>query len=43
MNKSERLEELKKAHQRYVDWWLPIDVANGSFLAPMSIERFYRA
>lgn len=36
----ERIEEIKKAHQRYVDWWLPIDVAGGSFMAPMSYERF---
>ena len=31
---------LLKAHKQYVDWWLPIDVAGGSFLAPMSLERF---
>jgi hypothetical protein len=42
MNRLERLEEIKNAHQRYVDWWLPIDVAGGSFLAPMSLDRFYR-
>jgi len=34
------LVEIVKAHQRYVDWWLPIDVASGSLLAPMSCHRF---
>jgi len=29
---------LSKGYKRYVDWWLPIDVAGGSFLAPMSFE-----
>jgi hypothetical protein len=42
MNRLERIEEIKNAHQRYVDWWLPIDVAGGSFLAPASLERFCR-
>jgi hypothetical protein len=40
MNRTERLVEIKKAHQRYVDWWLPIDVAGGSFMAPMSYNSF---
>ena len=33
----EKEEILKNGHQEYVDWWLPIDVAGGSFLAPMFI------
>ena len=33
-------DKIKEAHQRYVDWWLPIDVANGSLLAPMCCLRF---
>lgn len=40
MNRTERLREIKKAHQRYVEWWLPIDVAAGSVMAPMSCHRF---
>jgi hypothetical protein len=36
-NIMEKEEILKNAHQEYVDWWLPIDVAGGSFLAPMFI------
>ena len=31
---------LLKAHQQYVDWWLPIDVAAGSVLAPMGLYSF---
>jgi hypothetical protein len=31
---------LLKAHQQYVDWWLPIDVAAGSVLAPMGLYMF---
>ena len=42
MKREERLEEIKKAHQRYVDWWLPIDVAGGSALAPRSFDGFCR-
>lgn len=33
-------EILLKAHQKYVDWWLPIDVAAGSVLAPMGLYMF---
>lgn len=40
MKREDRIDEIKKAHQRYVDWWLPIDVAGGSFMAPMSCSRF---
>ena len=40
MKREERLDKIKKAHQRYVDWWLPIDVASGSLVAPMSRHRF---
>lgn len=40
--KDEWMQEVIDAHQRYVDWWLPIDVAGGSFLAPMSRHRFCR-
>jgi hypothetical protein len=36
----ENEEILKNAHQDYVDWWLPIDVAGDSFLAPMSYDIF---
>ena len=35
-------EILLKAHQNYIDWWLPIDVAHDSFLAPMGLLRFCR-
>ena len=38
--KDEMLVEIMKGHQKYVDWWLPIDVAGGSFLAPMSCHMF---
>ena len=39
--KDEFIENLLiKAHQDYVDWWLPIDVSQGSTLAPMSFLRF---
>jgi len=31
---------LKCAHEDYVDWWLPIDVAGDSFMAPMGFLRF---
>jgi hypothetical protein len=31
---------LKKSHQEYVDWWLPIDVENGSIMGAMSYNRF---
>lgn len=40
MNKKERIEILKVAHQEYVDWWLPIDVAAGSVMAPVSFPMF---
>ncbi len=40
MNKKERLELLKDTHKRYVDWWMPIDIACNSCLAPMSFKRF---
>lgn len=40
MKKDEMFTKLKEAHQRYVDWWLPIDVASGSLMAPMSCHRF---
>lgn len=39
-NFASRFKLLKDAHQRYVDWWLPIDVAAGSIMAPNSIQRF---
>ena len=41
MRDSERFNKLlQEAHKKYVNWWLPIDVAGGSFLAPMSFESF---
>ena len=40
MDRIAREEILKIAHQEYVDWWLPIDVAAGSVIAPMSYDRF---
>jgi hypothetical protein len=40
MNKKERMEVIKSAHQKYVDWWLPIDVAAGSIMGAMSCHRF---
>jgi len=36
----ERIALLKDAHQEYVDWWLPIDVAGGSLLAPVGFLWF---
>ena len=33
-------EILKSTYQEYFDWWSPIDIANGSALAPMTYERF---
>lgn len=41
MNKEERLQVLKDAHQKYVDWWMPIDVAAGSLMGAMCRHRFY--
>ena len=35
-----RLDKIKASHQKYIDWWLPIDIAGGSFLAPMSLLSF---
>ena len=40
MNKEEKIKILKDAHQCYVDWWLPIDVAAGSVMAPVSFNIF---
>ena len=40
MSKEEMLNKLKDAHQRYIEWWLPIDVESGSLIAPMSCHRF---
>jgi hypothetical protein len=37
---NERLVKLQLTYNRYVAWWLPIDVANGSCLAPMSYIGF---
>jgi hypothetical protein len=30
---------LKKSHQEYVDWWLPIDVENGSIMSLFSFNN----
>lgn len=35
-----KLSILKDAHQKYVDWWLPIDLECDSCMAPMSCHRF---
>jgi len=40
LTREERTKILVDAHNRYVAWWLPIDVANGSVLAPMCLSRF---
>ena len=40
MKTEELMTKISEAHQRYVDWWLPIDVAAGSIMAPMSCHRF---
>jgi len=40
MQQDDVIQKLQDAHQKYVDWWLPIDVAGGSFMAPMSLHRF---
>lgn len=39
-NNDNKLSILKDAHRRYVDWWLPIDLACDSCMAPMSCHRF---
>lgn len=31
---------LKNAHQKYYNWWHPIDVNNGSILGAMAYNRF---
>lgn len=41
MNKEYNINVVKSAHKKYVDWWLPIDVAAGSILAPMACHLFY--
>jgi hypothetical protein len=38
--KEQQIEVIKLAHQQYVDWWLPIDVAAGSTMGAMSCHRF---
>jgi len=43
MDSIDAFKLLSDAHQRYVAWWLPIDVAAGSCLAPMSFLRFLEA
>jgi len=40
MNKDERLQILKDAHQKYCEWWLPIDLACDSCMGAMSCHRF---
>ena len=40
MKSEEAVIKIKEAHQRYIDWWLPIDVSSGSLMAPMSCHRF---
>lgn len=40
LKKKDRLRLLNMAYQKYVDWWLPIDVANGSVMAPITFHRF---
>lgn len=35
-----RGQQIIDAHQKYVDWWLPIDVAAGSIMAPMGLWYF---
>jgi hypothetical protein len=40
MSRDERLLVLKNAHQKYVDWWHPMDVAAGSIMGAMSCHRF---
>lgn len=39
-SEQKRIEILQKAHQEYVDWWLPIDSPSGSLLDAMSFYRF---
>jgi hypothetical protein len=34
------LDKIFEAHQKYIDWWSPIDLACDSCLAPMSCHRF---
>lgn len=40
MNNKHEIQVIKSAHKKYVDWWLPIDVASGSLMAPMSCFSF---
>lgn len=35
-----RLSIIKEAHAKYVEWWMPIDLACDSCMAPMSCHRF---
>lgn len=35
-----RLSIIKDAHAKYVEWWMPIDLACDSCMAPMSCHRF---
>lgn len=40
MSKYDRYKKIVDSHEEYVEWWLPIDVAAGSVMAPMSLQRF---
>lgn len=40
---NEKLVKLRLAYNRYVEWWLPIDIACDSCLAPMSYISFCEA
>lgn len=40
MNNKYEIQVIKSAHQKYVNWWLPIDVEAGSVMGAMSFARF---
>jgi hypothetical protein len=36
----EELSIIKDAHKKYVEWWMPIDLACNSCMDAMSVHRF---
>jgi len=40
MDNTERDNLLNNAHQKYINWWLPMDIQSGSSLGAMAYNRF---
>ncbi len=40
MSREEQFNKIIESHNKYVQWWLPIDVESGSLMAPMSLNSF---